>query len=456
MYRKKQFDQALVTYERAAELARAMGELPTAGDIEFKAALIEQQLKRHAAAAERLQRLALEQPPNPESPTRHLLAAWNAAQVVRTDRTATNRYKALLEEHLEKWPSHDTANTVRKWLGDLCKIEGNYASAVAAYRGITLDSKFYLEAIDQAATCWETWLQRQQSTGQETDTILADATSFFDGIILGSERRWPERWSEAQLAAALATARLRLTFTAQQLVDAQRVLQAAMEFAPADDKAWLAEAQSLLVVALAGQAGHQQEALQLLQQLGAESIDRLLQLVDGLSTLAESAAPTVRTQIAQVQLAALDQLQTNTTQLSPKHQVRFDQVRAEALRVSGQQQKALEIYRRLAADQPNNGSVQLNFAELLLQSEDPETLSDAIVQWQKVAKRVRPGTDAWLQARYSIALALYKRGRPKRDDQPADRTVAAQRLRYLKATSDVEKSSWKTKVNELLQRCEAN
>ena len=78
------------------------------------------------------------------------------------------------------------------------------------------------------------------------------------------------------------------------------------------------------------------------------------------------------------------------------------------------------------------------------------------MQWQKVAKRIRPGTDAWLQSRYSIALALYKRNRPTQADQSADRAVAAQRLRYLKATSDVEKSTWKAKVDQLLQRCEAS
>jgi hypothetical protein len=35
----------------------------------------------------------------------------------------------------------------------------------------------------------------------------------------------------------------------------------------------------------------------------------------------------------------------------------------------------------------------------------------------------------------------------------ADRTVAAQRLRYLKATSNVDDTPWKAKVDQLLESC---
>ena len=456
LYHKKQFDQAIATYGKAAALARAAGDLSKAADVEIEAAAIEQKvLKRPDLASRRLQRLALEQTTHVDSPSRHLTAALITAQSVRTDPALLDRYQALLNEHIETWPTSDTANKARQWLGDLCQGQGNWEEAVNNYRGITPDSDSYLAAINGLATCWDRWLQQQQRDDQPIDTILSSATKFFDGIILGPEHRWPERWSDAQLAAALATARLRLKYSAQGLVDAERVLQAAMASAPTVDEAWLTKAQSLLIVALAGQAGHQQDALELLQQLGSDSADRALQLVDGLSVRAENADPAVRKQIAQVQLAALDKLKTDTAQLDQRQRVRIDQVRAEALRASGQQAAALEIFRRLAAKQTDSGDIQLKLADLLLQSEDSKDVSEAIVQWQKVARRLRPGTDAWLRARYSIALALYKRNRPAQGDQPADRTVAAQRLRYLQATSDVDKSSWKTKVDELLQRCES-
>ena len=207
-------------------------------------------------------------------------------------------------------------------------------------------------------------------------------------------------------------------------------------------------------MALAGQPGHEQEAQEMLQQFGSGSNDRLLELINGLSTLAEKASPPVRTQLAQLQLTALDRLESAGNQLDAKQRLRVEQVRAEALRVSGRTADALRIFKQLATDQPDNGSVQIDLAELLLESDDAETLSAAITQWQRVGRRVRPGTDDWFRARYSIALALYKRNQTARADQPSDRAVAAQRLNYLKATSSVDQSSWKAPVDELLQRCQ--
>ena len=49
LYLKEQFDEAILTYERAAQQARAVADAEAAITWECKAALIEQQLKRHQA-----------------------------------------------------------------------------------------------------------------------------------------------------------------------------------------------------------------------------------------------------------------------------------------------------------------------------------------------------------------------------------------------------------------------
>ena len=347
LFRKQEYDQAIATYERAAERARATGDLQAASDIECTAARIEQQLSRHDAASRRLRRLALEQTSDPQSASKHLLATLNAALLVGTDPSATPRYQTLLEEHIATWPLSDTADRAREWLGNLCASQGNWEVAVQAYRAVTANADFYPKAIAAVSECYEQWLQaRSMRTGQPIDNILADAMDFFDTLILGPEGRWPERWSPAQLTAALTSARLRLHYSHNRLVDAQRVLQAAMEHAPVNDKTWLQEAQSLLIVALAGQPGHQQDALRLLQQLGSQSLDRLLELIDRLSTLTENATPPVRTQIALVQLAALEQVKAGFAQLEQRQRLRVEKVRAEALHTLGRQAEALEVYRR--------------------------------------------------------------------------------------------------------------
>ncbi len=211
--------------------------------------------------------------------------------------------------------------------------------------------------------------------------------------------------------------------------------------------------QSLLIVALAGQPGHQIEAQKLLQEFGSGSTDRLLELINGLSALAETASADIRAQLAQLQLTALDQLASSDSQLDARQRLRIEQVRAGALRASGRQDAALQLFQQLAVDQPDNGSIQLELAEMMLESADKETLSAAVAQWQKLARRVRPGTDDWFRARYCVAFALFKRNRPATAKEPSDRAVAAQRLQYLKATSNVDETDWKAKVDELLQRC---
>ncbi len=454
LYREGQFDKAIEKYEQAAVQARAIDDLQSAFRFGYLAALIEQEQGHHAAAAERLRRLALQQKSQPQAPEAHRLAAWNLAQVVRSDASVTDQYIGLLTEHLEEWPQSDTSNTVREWLGRLYENQDKWEAAIEAYRAIAADAPQFPDAVTALARCWQKLLVDLQSKHQPIQPAYLDATKFFDTLILGPQKHWPERWSQAQRTAAVATARLRLEFSRENLVDAQRVLQTALDNSPDAPRAWREEAQSLLIVALAGQPGQQGAAAQMLQDFSSGSTDRLLELINGLSSLAETAPASLRAPLAQLQLTALDRLSTNAQQLDARQRLRIEQVRAGALRASGKADAALELFRRLADQQPNNGAIQLEYAGLLLESNDKQNLTTALQQWQKVARRVRPGTDDWFRARYSIALALYKRNQPAAGQTPGDRAVAVQRLEYLKATTRLDQTNWKTKVDELLRQCQ--
>ncbi|MFO7903692.1 MAG: tetratricopeptide repeat protein [Planctomycetota bacterium] len=453
LYRKKQFDEAIKTYENAARLSREAGNRDKAVEVEMNAALIEQKLQRHDAAARRFRRLALEHPSHPDASSKHLLAVWNVSRTVGDDASGLDRYQTFLQEHLERWSDQETANQAAKWLGDLRRSQDRWKAAIKAYQRITPDSTLYAEAIESLSTCWEELLAEEQREGNAINAALTKATEFFDQIIMGNNQQWPEHWSRSQLNAALITARLRLKHAPDLLADAQRVLQAAMEHAPTDDAPWRRRARSLLIVALAGQAGQRKEAVEMLEQLEAESTSALLPLTQDLSTLIGNAAPPVRAQVAEVQLAAINRLETNATKLDQRQKRRLDQRQAEALHASGRRAEALDLYRRLASEQPDNREIQIEYAEMLSRADDKQTLSEAVVQWQKVARRLRRDSDDWIRARYRIALALFKRNQPATGEQPSDRELAAQRLEYLKATSNLDGSPWKSKINELLQRC---
>jgi len=245
----------------------------------------------------------------------------------------------------------------------------------------------------------------------------------------------------------VAGARVRLAYMNNACADAERALQAARLSADQADEAWRNETQSLLVVAVAGQPGRAMEARQLLDTLGGESPDRMLDVVHGLSGLGQRAGQDLREPLAKLQLAALDHLQQGNTALQAPQQIRLEQVRAEALRAAGRVKESLDVYRQLATARPDDGRVQMDFAQLLLESDDPSALDQAVTQWQKVMRRVRPNSDDWFRAKYSFALALFQRNRGQ------DRVTAGQQLRYLKATSSVAETPWKSPVDALLEKC---
>ncbi|MHB8863339.1 MAG: hypothetical protein ACYC6N_13100, partial [Pirellulaceae bacterium] len=249
LYLKGQFDEAILAYERAAQQARVGADSEAAITWEHKAALIEQQLKMHQRAAHRLERLALEQKSLPQAAEMHLLAAWNAAQAIREEQLDPDRYATLLEQHLSQWPDSSTTNVARAWLGKLRESQSRWEAAVEAYRGIQPDAEQRAPTLPALARCWERWIDQQQSAGENIEAMTSAAIRYFDDLILGPERRWPERWTDVQRAAALVSAHLRLGYLRDAYVDAERALTAALRSAEDADDAWRASAQSLLVLA---------------------------------------------------------------------------------------------------------------------------------------------------------------------------------------------------------------
>jgi hypothetical protein len=447
LYLKEQFEEAIQTYDRAAQQARDKNDQTGAFTWAYKAALVEQKLLQNDRAAQRLRQLATANVEHPQAAAAHLLAAWNLAQVVRRDPATADRYAALLAEHLQLWPDSDTTLQARSWLGKLRESQGQWEQAVAAYRDIRSDADEFVASFPALVRCWNKWLETQRDDGQNVETAAAAAAQYFDALILGPDHQWPAKWTPLQRAAATAAARMRLTHLSNACADAERALQAAWLSADQADEAWRNEVQSLLVVAVAGQPGRATEASQRLDTLGGESPDRMLEVVHGLSALGQHAGQDLREPLAKLQLAALDHLQQSNTTLQESQRIRLEQVRAEALRAAGRTKESLNVYQQLAAARPDDGRVQMDFAQLLLESDDPSARDQAVTQWQKMMRRVRPGSDDWFRAKYSFALALFQRNRGP------DRATAGQQLRYLKATSSVDETRWKSPVDALLEKC---
>ena len=302
LFLKQDFAQAIAAYDEASAAARAGGKLNAAFDLAYKAALVEQQRERHSAAASRLRILAKGLATHAQAPPAHLLAAWNVAQQIKTDPQAAVSYAELLREHLAIWPTAESAHQARLWLGKLAESQGDLAAAIAAYRGVLRTSSHYDAAIISLAASWRERLAKLAASGQPTADPLAEALRDFEQVFAGREKG--AAWSAADRAAALAQAELILAYEPARAAAAEQTLRAVL--APAADvqEEWRLAAQSQLIVALAAQPGREDEAQEMLRQIGTASPVQLLALLEGVTQVAARSTSQTRPKLAAAQLAA--------------------------------------------------------------------------------------------------------------------------------------------------------
>lgn len=447
LYRKGQLDDAVSAYDQAARAARDAEDEEQAFALFYKAALVEHTRKRHQQAAQKLRELGRTMQSHAKTSDAHLLAAWNAAQWAKDDPQGLIAYTEILDEHVRLWPQGKTADMARLWLGRIKESQNDLEAAIKAYQAVSSDHGQAEEAIHAAARCWATRLDRLKSKGEPYEDLARDASGFFEGQIAELRDDPAAKWNDLERFCAEQAARICLRFTTDGYGKAESVLQAALGGLAKPDPTWTATAQSLLVIALAGQQGRRAEAEQVLVKIGSSSPERLLEMLDGLSQIAESAGPQVKQELANLQLAVADRLSSNGSQVASDKKQMLERLRAESLVLAGRRPEAVAAYADLAKKHPDSGNIQETYAQLLLDGDDKASWQTALEQWRRVAGRSRPRSDRWFKAKYSIALALLKLG---------ERQQAAERIRYLQAIPPGLKGTpWEAKFQELLQRCES-
>jgi len=445
-YRRGEMDDAVAHYEKAAQCAQTLGSDQLAFDLFYKAAVIEHQRERRRAAIDRFRALGLAMPRHPKAGETHLLAALNASLLAREQEPPQlDEYVALLHEHLKRWPQGASSDKARAWLGRLREHQQKWPDAIAAYAGISVDSQQYEDAIRGGARCYRQWLEQLRASGESYRKQADEAVRFFEDVILGPEGQVPERWSPVARFAAVEAARVRLRHTNNGFAAAQEVLQAALRANHDAPDQWQSAAKTLLVVSLAGQ-GRREDAQKVLREISENSPERLLEMLSGLSAVADTARVEDRGELARLQLDAVALIQPHRNRLDKTGQRTLALARAEALAAAGQWDQALRQYSRLAAENPTSGHIQQRYADALLEAGDPASLDKALTQWRKVARKSPPKSQRWYRAKYSVALAHYKLG---------NKQQAANLIRYLRALHpDLGGPAMQKKFLHLLAQCE--
>jgi hypothetical protein len=422
--------EAIAAYDEAAAAARTESDLNAAFELAYKAALVQQRRKDNAAAATRLRILAKSLATHEQAPAVHLLAAWNAAQLSREDASRSENYRELLREHLATFPHSPTVNQARLWLGRWHQAQGAWPEAVDAYAGIAAESEHFPAAVQALARCWPAELAALSAAGQQPQDRAAEAIEFFRSA------------SETVPAASLTATELILAWQPERARDAEILLDRALAGAVDEPPAWRTAAQAQRIAAIASQPGRADDALAKLQNAEATP-GEMFAVLQFLST--PNLASPRRAEVAKVQLALVAALAPRRNQLSPAEQTELDCLHADALAAVGRSDEAIALAAALAKANPNRGSIQERYAELLLASEAKDNWKTGLDRWRLVASRTKPRTAAWYRAKYSVAEAQVKLG---------DRAGAATLLQFvLETPPGLKGTEWEARYQALLEQC---
>ncbi|MFM8252686.1 MAG: hypothetical protein ACKOBW_13910 [Planctomycetota bacterium] len=502
-YREGRWEEAVQEYDRAVATARREAKLSTrnsrlggaqsfaeaAFPWAYRAALVLQENKRHAEAAERLQRLSLEFPQHLDSPDAHLQAAWNWAQQLRDVTVAArgNEHDALrgsylkcLEEQVSQWPRHETANQARAWIAVYREESGELAQALEAYAAIATKSPLYETALRGLARVQQQCWTRARGTNLEADKKeRAAAADHFTQVARQAASR-PEDFHAENLAAVryfAATTAAKYHLQAPQvdyrlLEELIRPLSGAGLSESAPNEAALNEAgpneavvevsaseratlQSLLMVALAGQPGRLDEARTLLRKALATAAQtpnpgssgartnadtqpsrqnkedqaaagESLRLILGQLEQISRAAPVgERTALARLQLELLEPALIRSLTADERLRAVLERQRAAALATAGERSAALTELQRILAEKPADGDAREQLADLWLSGNEKADWQRALGEYRKIAAASKARTSRWYRAKLGVARAQAKTG---------DTAGARQLIEFLRAT----------------------
>ena len=439
LYQAGQFAEAVKAYESAAGKAKEAGDEKTAFELYRAAAMIIYEEKKYIEAGRRFRKLADNYPQAPGAGEAHLMAAYNLAQSMQgSPSNHLAAYQELLEEHLDRWPQQATANRARLWLGRLLAAAGQWRAASQLLFEVEAKSKWYPAAIAAAAPCC---MQECRMMVKNQDTDLnkrANALTEQLKKAAGNLLRDNDPFAPVVVAE---TADLQMQYASNPYPAALDLIQRGLVAASQKDRQRL---EALQVQTLAGMAQYS-EALDVLKTFNG-SKESLIQLILRLDNLKSSPSKTTKGEnsrsIAELQMACFKRFDDFSSASEKKVLVL---IKVNAFARLGDALKAFTMLGELAAEYPEDGQIQMRYADLLIQQQDAKSLQTALNKYREVARRTRPETQRWFAAKYGEATARLRLG----DPQKAAVIIRTTRVLY----PDLGGKQWRVRFEKLLAEC---
>lgn len=409
-YHSEQYDESIAAYDSAVSAMIDANDLDRAFDLAFTAATIAHRLARHEDACARYQQIARKHPRHPKAPEAHLLAVGHAAELARTNEDEPlQQYRALLVEHIERWPASPTANEARWRLARLFEYQQRWQEAAETYQSIVGDDARRAAAVASVERCTNALLS-QLSDARRRAATATKAAEWFESIASEALSASPPRWRPHHCAAALAATRIGLAELPGRQLQAAALLHQALRECQASEAPWRASAESALIVAYAG-AGRGEQALEVLSGWSDRQAAELETLLDGLAELGKRGPPDALRAVAAVQLRTIDILQSRRGELSAEARRRLDQMRADALLSADRREEAFAAYSSLAAADDSDAAAHEGCARTLSASSQAADWERALMHWGAAQKGRPQGSPEWLRAQLAMADLELRLGR---------------------------------------------
>ena len=391
-------NEAIDTFDRAAEQAISTNDQNRAFESSYNAATVEHQEGNLQPAIDRFGALARNFPTHPKSSEAHLLAVFDAAalyqqyaraNVSQSASKALTQYESLLKEHLQLFPEQASSNQARIWFGRLSEAKRDWDSAIQAYRSVTPQSKHARDAYVRLGNAYITRFANKKEAAEEVD----QAKQWFQQQLADVGDAETQRILREQIV------RLATQLAPQDYAMAMTALNAL----PKDELAASQPLQVATVIALAG-TNELQQARFTLTKASPLPKDALVELLQGLQPILDKRPDNQGVVALANEVIGL--LQAHNTTLQPEVHLLIKQIQAD----SSDGQTALRIYQKLAADHPEDERIQWRFAELISQGRDRESRTAALKQWRLLVRKSKPQSSNWFRAKLGVAQTHFNKG----------------------------------------------
>lgn len=406
-----QTERAATLEERAANLASTAGDAALAASLRLKSGAAWFQAGKFIQAASVLGRVAEDPKAGDLRPRAGLLrvVALGRALAVKAPGASTDAYSTALKFQIDSFPTDPTGYEARWLLGKLRIVAGGTGEAIALWESIGHGSPRWLESRREIARLRQEELDAGRLAGDRDETArrATVARDFLDDCLKTA------RGDDETNELLLAKARLELTPGLGRVDQARDAVERVLRSAARPAQRELARSYQVIVLA---HASRYVEAEQIARretaafgQLGPDLILSIVGLLDRTAAESESDLRTRRMGLLMGLLLA--PLARSSDDLSPpqRAEVRLREVRAQMF--SGDDEGAR---RSIAGWAPSalsgNNDLLRDLAETYVRLEAFSLAADV----QRLRGRQLPtGSVPWLDARYGLALALYRSGDPK-------------------------------------------